>query len=74
MLFIGVCTPCKSVLDRFIIIEEVKAAQRQKLDTAINPKTDYKQMELLGKNKNKKTFHRIITNGMSQFKISAGYI
>lgn len=39
----------KRVLDRFIIIKEVKATQRQQLDSSMNSRTDYKQIKLLEK-------------------------
>lgn len=38
-------------------LQEVKAASRQKLDASINPRTDYKQMELKG---GKTSFHRLL--------------
>lgn len=42
ILLIGGCILCKTVLDQFIVIEEIKAAQRQKLSTSVKPRTDYK--------------------------------
>lgn len=39
----------KRVLDRFIIIKEVKATRRQQLDSSMNSRTDYKQIKLLEK-------------------------
>lgn len=56
------CLPHKTAPDRFIVIEEVKATQRQKLNIPIKPRTDYKLMEFRGE---KVTFHRIIRNGTS---------
>lgn len=67
--FIGRCILCKTVLDWLIVIEEVKAAQRQKLSTSVKPRTDYKWMELLWK-----TFHKITRNEMSHFEFSAGSV